>query len=139
MIGRIMRGDYAAAEDVVQEAFRRAWQFYPSFDPEIGNLHSWFNSIVFNSLRDIQREMRGQPSTSDKDISWEDVLTDVTQKKEDLPKFISEVKNKKHQQVLYLFFILGYTSTEISEIEEGITVSNVTTIINRFKEALKNG
>lgn len=138
LMGRILGGDYAAGEDVTQEAFCRAWKFYPSYDPNIGKLEAWFNSILFNSLRDYQREMKGEPSSQAKEISPEDVLMNISTDFTLIRKSIRQVRNKKHRRVLELFFIMGYTSTEISQIEEKVSISNVTTIVNRFKEELSD-
>lgn len=138
IMSRILKGDYAGAEDVVQEAFTRAIKFYPSFDPKKGKLPAWFNGILFNALRDLQREMKVAPKVPMRDMSWEDVLPGLDFSNEEtrifLEKKISGVRNEKHQEVLYLFFILGYTSSEIAQIMPKMSPSNVTTIANRFKE-----
>lgn len=136
LMSRILRGDYSAAEDVVQEAFTRAWQFYPSFNPNIGTLDTWFNSILFNSLRDYQREMRGEPASQACEICPEDIITSNKLDPVVLVAKIEQVTNHKHRRVLDLFFVMGYTSKEISQIEEGISVSNVTTIVNRFRKEI---
>ena len=81
--------------------------------------------------------MKGQPPTDSGDISCEDVLTSVRGKSELIPQLIKTVESEKHRRVLELFFILGYSSKEISEIEERVSISNVTTIVGRFKEKLK--
>ena len=137
MITRILHGDYSAAEDIVQEAFTRALKFYPSFDPEVGSLHAWFNGILFNSLRDYQKEKRGEIISICKDVNPEEVISGLEVDRTLLHKMINDTKNLKHKRVLELFFILGYTSTEISQIEDGISQSNVTTIVNRFRESIK--
>jgi len=137
-MGRILGGDYSAGEDVTQEAFCRAWKFYPSFDPNIGKLETWFNAILYNSLRDYQREMKGEPSSQAKEISPEDVLMNINTDFTLIRKEIGEIRNNKHRRVLELFFIMGYTSTEINQIEEKVSVSNVTTIVNRFREDISD-
>lgn len=139
MMSRIMHGDYAGAEDVVQEAFTRAWKFYPAYDPERGPIEAWFNGILFNSLRDYQREKRGSPTSSSREIVPEDIITTLNINNKELRDKVKAVVNRKHKRVLELFFMLGYTSTEISQMEEGMTVTNVTTIVNRFREDLMSG
>lgn len=141
IMSRILRGDYAGGEDIVQEAFTRAWQFQHSFDPKKGTLRVWFNKILFNALRDWQNQKRGQPTFTGEDFSAADVLPVHSFSRS--PEFsklirqrIATHKNQKHRSVLELFFILGYTSTEISQIEEKVSVSNVTTIVSRFRDQL---
>lgn len=143
MMSRILKGDWHGGEDVVQEAFARAWKFYPTFDPDKGKLRVWFNAILFNSLRDYQRDARIGPPTSVEEFSVEDVLqemdiSDFEEKREFISRRIEWVQNPYHREVLHLFFILGYTSTEISQIVSKTTPTNVTTIVNRFKERIKS-
>lgn len=141
MMSRILKGDWHAGEDVVQEAFTRAWKFYPSFDPEKGKLHSWFNGIMFNALRDYQRDARNGPQNESEDYSVEDVLSELNisnfeEKRKFLAQHINWVQNPDHKEVLYLFFMLGYNSREVSQIVPKMTQTNVTTIVTRFKERI---
>lgn len=143
MMSRILKGDWHAGEDVVQEAFARAWKFYPSFDPEKGKLQSWFNGIMFNALRDYQRDSRNGPQSDSEDYSVEDILSelnisDFEEKRKFLAQRISWVKNPEHKETLYLFFMLGYNSREVSQIVPKMTQTNVTTIVTRFKERIKS-
>tara|TARA_R110000851_G_scaffold115675_3_gene241607 strand:- start:1968 stop:2453 length:486 start_codon:yes stop_codon:yes gene_type:complete len=141
MMSSILRQDRAAAEDVVQEAFCRAIKFYHSFDPKRGKLSSWFNRILFNSLRDVQKEMRWQTTSVVDGLSVETLFTEVELTNNPalsnlISKAIDKQTNENHRRVLELFFIFGYTSTEISQIEEKVSVSNVTTVVNRFRVEL---
>lgn len=136
-ICRILNGDWAAAEDVVQEGFTRALAYKNSYNPDRGSLETWFNKILFNALRDVQNEMRGRP-LKDEGISAQDLFGEEDLLKRPyfwrlLKEKISEVKNAKHKQILELFFLMGYRSSEIAEIE-WVTQTNVTTVVNRFKK-----
>lgn len=141
-MARILGGDYHAGEDITQEAFCRAWKFYPSFDPERGELNTWFNAILFNALRDYQRTMKMNVSVPENDFSVEDVLdkeylSNNPDKREHLQDLVNTVQNETHREVVYLFFVLGYTSSEISQIIAGMSTSNVTTIVMRFRKRYK--
>lgn len=139
IMARILK-DHAGAEDVVQEAFCRAWKFYSIYDPEKGKLESWFNAILFNALRDYQSASRFGYVVYNPEISADDVLEGIKDRKvrrDFLLSKIEETINPIHRYVLELFFINGYTSTEISQVVEKMTQSNVTTIVTRFKERLK--
>lgn len=134
MMTRILNGDWAAAEDVVQEAYARALQYFPTYDPERGPIIPWFNRILFNSLRDIQREYKSRPTESSDDIGEEEVLNGVVLP-DNVVEIIQDVKNEKHQRILYLFYVLGYNSREITEIEDEVTQTNVTTVVSRFRDS----
>ena len=142
MMSRILRHDRAGGEDVVQEAFCRALKFYGSYDERRGKLETWFNTILFNSLRDNQRASKGSGQEESDKLSLENVFNlSALAASPELRKLISdgveETRDHKHRRVLYLFCILGYTSMEISQIEEKVSQTNVTTIVNRFRDRLK--
>ena len=46
------------AEDIVQEAFLRAWKYWPSFDKDIGAIDPWFGIILNNTLKDYMKADR---------------------------------------------------------------------------------
>lgn len=141
MMSAILRGDRATGEDVVQEAFCRAVQYYPTFNSEKGKLSTWFNRILFNSLRDVQAQARNTPLPNNHDYSAEDVFEELdlsasVELSSLVLNAVSRVENESHRRVLGLFFIGGYSAREISEIEHKVSVSNVTTIVARFRENL---
>ncbi len=74
MMSRILRHDRAGGEDVVQEAFCRALKFYGSYDERRGKLETWFNTILFNSLRDNQRASKGSGQEESDKLSLENVF-----------------------------------------------------------------
>lgn len=119
----------------MQEAYCRAYEYWPSFDPEKGKIGPWFNKIMFNSLRDMQREYHNSPkeSSDDPKLCPEQILNHMPSKGS-LYREIEKVENERHNRVLTLFFILGYNSREISQIEEKMTQTNVTSIITRFRK-----
>lgn len=142
-ISRILKGDFPVAEDIVQEAFVRAIKFQRSYDPTIGTLDKWFNSIMFNCLREYQSDPNHRKMNNYGDINPEEVLNDWSMSDDKsrkilIPKHIMSLDNDFHKRILTLFFILGYTSSEICQIENDVTVSNVTTVVSRFKEKLHN-
>lgn len=139
IMSHILRGDRAGAEDVVQEAFTRAVRFIDNYNPKKGKMSTWFMTILFNALRDVQKEMRGQvqyqncDNLSMEDVFGEDEIVFSKEFKILLRKKIESQKNEQHQQILMLFFISGYTSTEISQLMEKVSPSNVTTVVSRFR------
>ena len=57
-----MMGDWAAAEDAVQEAFLSGYRAFKGFRG--GNLTSWLLRIVANACRDMLRARKARPSLS---------------------------------------------------------------------------
>ena len=51
-------GDRQLAEDVVQEAFLRAWRSPTGFDPAQGSLRTWLFAIVRNGVVDAARRRK---------------------------------------------------------------------------------
>lgn len=54
-------GDAATAQDVVQEAFVRAWRSSSSYDPQIATLRTWLFSITRNVIIDLARRNSVRP------------------------------------------------------------------------------
>lgn len=142
MVARILGGDYSAAEDIVQESFIKAMNGINSYDHKKGTINAWFNGILFNTLRDWKRQNSSIISLSFKDVSVEDLLFEDLEFYNGetgvfLEKIFSKVPREVHKKILILYFVLGYTSKEISEILN-VSQTNVTTIAARFREKLRN-
>ena len=60
-------GDSAAAEDVAQEAFVRAWTQARHFDPRRARFTTWLYRIVVNLCIDYRRKARPEPLPEDFD------------------------------------------------------------------------
>ncbi len=56
-------GDRALAEDLVQEAFLRAWRARASYDPEKAGLRAWLFAIARNLVVDHVRSRSARPRT----------------------------------------------------------------------------
>ena len=140
-MSRRLGGDYHTAEDVVQEAFTRAVKFLPSYDPDVGPFHSWFNVILYNSLNDVRNSNRVVSEPLKEEIVVTDIFNTNKFQNEDFRKYLSStisgVPNKKHREILRLFYIIGYSSKEIPNLVADTTQSNVTTIVQRFRKQLE--
>jgi len=54
-------GDHHAAEEVVQEAFLRAWRAADKYDASLGPLRSWLYAILRNVIIDASRSANVRP------------------------------------------------------------------------------
>lgn len=132
-ISRILRWNKDLAEDVVQEAYTKAFQYEDTYDPARGSFNTWFNRILFNTLRDTQNSFVHTVALHEgmegDDKSVEYLLF--------IDGELRYVRNKKHKRVLELFYISGYSSSEIARLVNGVSQTNVTTICNRFKDSIR--
>ena len=69
-----LAGNYDVAEDVVQESFEKAIKYFPSFDPERGKLSTWFNTILYNVLRDYQTANKDAAEECIEEVSVESMI-----------------------------------------------------------------
>lgn len=103
------------AEDIVQEAYARACQYWNSFKVA-GNFDNWFSSILQNCVRDFKRSSYAG-ALSTEELRNEPVLV---LKRDQLDKLWLENKIKEKPEnvrtILYLYLFEGYTSYEIEQI-----------------------
>ncbi len=100
------------AEDVVQEAFCRALQYWD--EPKV--LDAWFKVILENAYRDYQRDKR-RCGCSDYDEVQEDmVYIDMSDWADDMYKKlqseIEKIANDDHRQFIYLVLVKQYKPRE---------------------------
>lgn len=134
-------GNRADGEDVVQEAFARAVRFSSTYNPELGPFDVWFNTILYNSLRDSKRAARGGVEVPTDGLSVGDLFEDTEKaaffsKRQAIILEVGKISNEKHRDILLLFFEHGYTSREIEQFHPDCTQSSVTTIVNRFRKKI---
>lgn len=82
-------GDQAAAADVVQEVFVRAWRHAHTFDPTRASLRSWLYAIARNVVIDQIRRRRTRPDQPGTTAS--DELTELADSRTRSPDFDDEL------------------------------------------------
>ncbi len=118
-----MMGEKQAAEDVVQDAFLKAWRAAGSYRAERGSVRSWLLSIVHNRGIDQLRSLasrrrtqerveatapRSQPSEAFSE-SWRNTQREqVREALNTLPR--------EQLKVLELAYFSGYTQVEIAQL-----------------------
>lgn len=136
---RIM-GDYHYAEDVVQEAFIKAFEHIQTFrgDAEPG---AWLKRIVINeSLQWLRKSKRYETDREPKEDSImlhnekDDMFSNETLR-EALAQALLKLK-PNYRTVISLHYIEGYDLQETAEIM-GISYANVRTMLSRAKQKLR--
>lgn len=124
--------DYNTSEDLVQDAFLKAFEKIGQFDPKKGSLKGWFTKVLFSCVWDYVRSTRKVPAMLDIALVLEhDIL--AYEPDPELTDIIRDVKNPEHRRVLLAHMVLGYSPKEISQVS-GMTQDNVRKIIQRFRE-----
>ena len=130
------------AEDIMQEAFLKAFTKLDSFKGEV-TFGAWLKKIVLNHSLDNYKKINKnalEPLDNvlykvEDDSGKEETALDFQQVKiQEVAAAIASLK-ENYRIVLTLFFIEGYDQEEISEIM-GITYGNCRTTISRAKESL---
>lgn len=135
---RLIGGDMYSAEDVVQEAFKRAMEYKDSYDPQFGTMLKWFNSILFRCAVDFKKDERmGGMSTElkDEDVVVQDDFGRHNKTLEEIKADIDELGGE-NRQICYLYFIKQYKPREIVHIT-GANSNSVRTAVKRFLQQLR--
>ena len=140
-------GDPAAAEDVAQQTFERAWKRASTFDPSRGTVRAWLTRIAHNLAIDHLRKARpdsldetlpsgrsrgdevaeDHPGALEKVLEWERAAA-VAEALGELPAI--------HREVLTLRFEEDLKLDEIAQIA-GTPLSTVKSRLRRALEGLR--
>jgi RNA polymerase sigma-70 factor (ECF subfamily) len=111
----------AVAEELVQEAFLRAWRRAESFDAQRGDTFHWLASIVRNACLDHFRRQRVRPPMEEVDEEWElrDAAPDVAETAEVRAqrRAVQHALTRlppEQREVLELSYYGGYTRRQIA-------------------------
>ena len=103
-------GDRAAAEDIVQETFWKAWERADSYQPERGSFTTWLFRIARNLAIDAYRRRSARPPAAD----TESVLENVTDPNINVPE--QAVSNVMAQQVQAALNFLPHEQRQVIEM-----------------------
>ncbi|HJR44463.1 MAG TPA: sigma-70 family RNA polymerase sigma factor [Actinomycetota bacterium] len=139
--------DRAAAEEVSQEAFLRAWRHGAGFDPRRGQVSTWLLTITRNLAIDAVRMRRQEPfdpSTlmalleGGPDEEFEEPLV-VADESQRLRRALADLPYEQRLAVVQAGF-LGRTAREISEIEDvplGTVKTRIRSALIKLRAALE--
>ncbi len=139
LVWRLCGGDAGLAEDLLQEAFIRAWQKLDSFrgDSRFG---TWLHRLSANvALSDRRSRMRRLTRETELDVTAERKAAgdrDVyAGKRMDLEKAVSTLPERA-RTVLVLYDIEGYSHAEIAEIA-GMAVGSSKAQLHRARKLVR--
>ena len=141
LLWRLAGGDAALAEDLLQEAFVRAWQKLESFRGE-SRFGTWLHRLSANvALTDRRTRVRRVERESPLEGAVERTLAgaaDVRAPQQmDLERAIATLPERA-RTVLVLYDIEGYTHAEIAELT-GMAVGSSKAQLHRARRLVREG
>jgi len=132
-------GKKQIAEEIVQDAFVKAWKYRESFDPEKASLKSWLFVITINTLRDHFRKNKNR-----KEGELHENISDSTDIKGDYETdekvdfVFSQIRHlgERDQNLIVLHYREDLSIEEIAEILK-MKYSATKTAIHRAMKKLK--
>ncbi len=133
-----MLGDPAAAEDVVQEAFIRAWKAMPDWIPN-AKFSTWLHRVVLNLCLDQlrrRRDLTGEdlPDAPDPALNPADRL-DQDQRVARIEAAIADLPERQRAAIV-LCRLEGHTNIEAAEIMD-ISVDALESLLARARRTLR--
>lgn len=128
-----------ATEDIIHNAYERVLRYQSAFKPD-KDFNTWFTTILRNCIIDHKREEKGRvepqlPQELDEFDHIGGTCSGVVDKIwKEVNQLISQ-ESEEHQEVLELYFILGYSYHDISKLTR-YSYFNAYRVINTFKKKL---
>lgn len=137
-ITRLVDGDPARAEDVVQETFVRAWRRIDRLTPDQGSVNGWLRRVAFNVAVDGHRMRQVRPVEVEfdhLDVTWqgdhaEEVLSALM-----VQKMLDSIW-PEHRAVLVEVYLNDRTAAQASEVL-GIPLGTVKSRLHYALRALR--
>jgi RNA polymerase sigma-70 factor (ECF subfamily) len=140
VVWRLCGGHAARAEDLVQEAFIRAWQALPGFRYQSA-FSTWLHRLAVNTaLMELRGRAGGQDLESDDAaLEWQsstDTAGVRTREQLDLERAVATLPERA-RAVLVLYDIEGWKHEEIAA-ELGMAVGSSKAHLHRARQLLRN-
>lgn len=139
VVWRLCGGQAARAEDLVQEAFLRAWQALPGFRFQSA-FSTWLHRLAVNTaLMELRSRSGGQElETDDAALEWQasaDTAGQRTREQLDLERAVATLPERA-RAVLVLYDIEGWKHEEIAA-ELGMAVGSSKAQLHRARNLLR--
>jgi RNA polymerase sigma-70 factor (ECF subfamily) len=138
-------GDSAAAEDIVQETFVKAWRSLHKYDAKSSKFKTWALRIARNTAIDYLRKKKHVPLSAFENESGVNVLAETVANDEELaPELLAKLEDanelrktldtlsEKNREILLLYYSNDATFEEIAQILNEPT----NTVKSRHRRAL---
>lgn len=108
------------AEDLLQDAFLKIWNSFPSYDSSKGKLFTWMVNIARNIAIDKTRSKEFRNSSKTEDIDnivlsiEENFKSEMNPETLGLKELVEKLK-PDHKLILDLVYFKGYTHIEVAE------------------------
>ncbi|HYO47482.1 MAG TPA: sigma-70 family RNA polymerase sigma factor [Gemmatimonadota bacterium] len=126
------------AEEVVQDAFVRAWRSLPSFNGD-SRLSTWLHSVAVNAALDGVRVRSRREARLDRDVDLDRYAAEVGRAMPgadlDLERAVASLPDGA-REIVILHYIEGYPCAEIAE-QLGIVEGTVKSQLHRARKLLK--
>ena len=123
------------AEDVVQEAYCRAFKYWSTYDPD-KEFDVWFKTVLNNSIKDFFKKeiMHGMSL----DVIADDQAPVRMMKRLELKEAFAliEKQEERIRRILVLVLIEGYTSYEVEQVVPE-SANSIRKIIQRFRDSIR--
>jgi RNA polymerase sigma factor (sigma-70 family) len=123
----------------VQNAFVRAMEYWPTYNPSRGKIENWFSRILINECyKYLRKDKKYNIDSIDHHAYVEDVdYNDILENYYTVESLISGLDRGPIKSVLTSIYLRGYTIDETSKMCR-TSESNVKQICWRFREGLKD-
>ena len=126
------------AEEIVQDAFVRAWRSLPSFNGD-SRLSTWLHSVAVNAALDAVRARSRQEARLDPDVDLDRYAAEVGRAMPganlDLERAVASLPDGA-REIVILHYIEGHPCAEIAE-RLGIVEGTVKSQLHRARKLLK--
>jgi RNA polymerase sigma-70 factor (ECF subfamily) len=130
--------DADRAEEIVQDAFVRAWRSLPSFNGD-SRLSTWLHSVAVNAALDRVRARSRREARLDRNVDLERYAAEVGRAMPeadlDLERAVASLPEGA-REIVILHYIEGYPCAEIAE-RLGIVEGTVKSQLHRARKLLK--
>jgi RNA polymerase sigma-70 factor (ECF subfamily) len=135
----------ARAQDVLQDAFVKIWQYSREYDATKGRLFTWLLRITRNKAIDAIRKNKrsGEIYGKSTDVNMQIAEADNPDLSvsHDITKVLAQL-SEHHKDLIEHSFILGYTHPEIAEkfeIPLGTVKTRIRSAMNELRTIFGNG
>lgn len=125
------------SEDIVQEAFARALQYFPTFDGRVP-FENWFSRILQNSFRQFKTDEKNygmNMSNEDADVPCP-VCLENKRLVHDVKQYIMNSSPKNEREILQLYYIKGYSFQDIVRITDE-KYRRVNYVVYKFNDTIR--